>query len=575
MTKEEQLSFNTRVIWFKVGLVLFAALVVLRLFFISVGQHSTYSIAADSQHGYYQKITPSRGSIFITDKYSPNPYPVATNAHKDLIYAVPGKITDPYGTASILAKILSLDQKEIYEKITTSTKNYLPLKKLLSEEESKAISESKLLGIYLDQENIRYYPEGEFLSQVLGFLGFTDTSADEKIGVYGLEKALQKELAGTPGEITTQTDLKGNWITGSKRDFTPAIDGISLKLTIDRAIQFKTETVVRETVQKHSADSGSIIIADPKTGAIIAMANYPSFDPNNYGKAKDPQVYSNAASLESYEPGSTMKTVTMAAGIDLALVSPTTTYNDTGVVEVAGHKIRNSDGKAQGVVAMTEVINQSLNTGAVFVQQQIGNKRFAEYVSKFGFGKKTGIEIQEAAGNIQNLSRGQQIDFYAASFGQALAATPLQMLQAYMPLANKGKLMQLHLIAAKILPSGEEQKISPKELSQIVSAQTASQISAMLVGNVEKGHGKRAGVKGYFIGGKTGTAQVASGGVYVQNDNIGSFVGYGPIEDPKFVMIVNVSRPRDVSFAEVTAAPAFGELAEFMLNYYGIAPTRK
>ncbi len=577
MNKEEQLSFNNRVVWFQLGLILFVASIIVRLFLVAVTQHSTYAATANGQHGYERKITPSRGSIFITDKYSPTPYPVATNAYKDLVYAVPGDITDPYAVSTDLAKILSMDQKELYDKITTnSKKQYLPLKKKLTEAESKAVTDLKVKGIYLDQENIRYYPEGQFLSQVLGFLGYTDTNnSDDKAGVYGLEKSMQKELAGVQGSISTQTDLKGNWIVGAKRDFTPAIDGTSLRLTIDRAIQFKAENVIKSAVEKHGADSGSVIIADPKTGAIIAMANFPSFDPNDYGKAKDPAVYQNATTTENYEPGSTMKAVTMATGLDLKLVTPTTTYNDTGVIDIAGHKIKNSDSKAHGIVPMTQVIDESLNTGAVWVQQKIGNDRFTDYVKKFGFGKKTNIEVQEASGNIQNLTRGQQIDIYSASFGQAISVTPLQMLQSYMPMANKGVMTQVHLIDAKIYPDGHEEKTEVKNLGQIISAETASQISAMLVDNVENGHGKKAGVKGYFIGGKTGTAQVASGGVYVQNDNIGSFVGYGPMEDPKFVMIVDVNHPRDVTFAETTAAPVFGELAEFMLNYYGIAPTRK
>ena len=265
----------------------------------------------------------------------------------------------------------------------------------------------------------------------------------------------------------------------------------------------------------------------------------------------------------------------MATGINFGLVNPSTTYNDTGFVDVDGYKIKNSDGKAHGIVPMTKVIDESLNTGAIFVQKQIGNERFYESLKNFGFGTATNIELPEAIGNLNNLKTNITVNFYTAAFGQGITVTPLQMLQSYLPLANKGKLMQPYIIDSKVLPDGSVIKTEPKMLREVVSEKTTTLISGMLVDNVENGHGKQAGVKGYYIGGKTGTAQVVSGGVYVQDDNIGSFVGYGPTEDPRFVMIVDVKHPRDVKYAESTAAPAFGKMAEFILGYYDIPPTRK
>ncbi len=574
MNKEQQKEFFRRTVFLKSILILSAALMLLRLFIISVAQHSYYIAQAESQHGYYQKLIPTRGEIFVSDKYSQKPYPVATNSKKDLVYVVPQDISKPLDTAEALGRITGLDSKELLVKLSDQNRKYVVIKKNLSEEESKAISEAKFSGVFLDQENTRYYPEGQFLSQVLGFIGYKD-NADEKTGLYGLEKYMQKELAGIPGEISADVSVNGAAIPGTQRQFSPAVDGTSLSLTIDRAIQFKAESVIKETVQKHGADSGTIIVADPKTGAILAMANFPSFDPNEYSKAQSPAVYINDATTENYEPGSTMKSITMATGIDLGLVNPSTTYNDTGVVEVDGYKIKNSDGKAHGIVPMTQVIDESLNTGAIFVQKQIGNERFYQSLKNFGFGTATNIELPEAIGNLNNLKTNITVNFYTAAFGQGISVTPLQMLQSYIPLANKGKLMQPYIIDSKILPDGTIVKTEPKMLREVISEKTSTLISGMLVDNVENGHGKQAGVKGYYIGGKTGTAQVASGGVYVQNDNIGSFVGYGPIEDSRFVMIVDVKHPRDVKFAESTAAPAFGKMAEFILGYYDIPPTRK
>lgn len=575
MNKKDNNNFAHRIAFFKLFLVLFAALILLRLFVISVAQHSYYTAQADSQHSYYQKLNPVRGEILITDHFSNKPYPVATNTQKDLVYAVPKDIKDPQAVADTLSKIISVDAKDIYAKITDPHRAYVPIKKMLSDDESKAINNAKLAGIYLDQESVRDYPEGEFLAQVLGYLGYKDDT-DQKVGLYGLEKYFEKELAGVPGVISTQADKSGAWITGSDREFIPAQDGTTLSLTIDRAIQFKVESVLKDTVQKHGADSGTIIVEDPKTGAILAMSTYPSFDPNEYNKVKDPSVFQNLATIQNYEPGSTMKAITMATGIDMGLVNPSTTYNDTGVVDISGYKIKNSDGKAHGVVPMTTVLDESLNTGAIFVEQQIGNQKFADKLKAFGFGQPTNIELPESVGNIKTLQNPNiDINFYTASFGQGISVTPIQMIQAYSALANGGKMMQPYIIDSRVYPDGRAEKTEPKLVSQIISERTATLISGMLVDVVENGHGKKAAVKGYYIGGKTGTAQVAEGGSYVQNNNIGSFIGYGPIENPKFVMAVIINRPRDVKYAETTAAPTFGELANFILNYYNIPPTRK
>ncbi len=573
MHLESSKNFSIRIATFTAILFLFTALIVLRLFVISVGEHAYYSAQASSQHGYYQKLIPARGEIFVSDHFSDKPYPVATDIKKDLVYAVPKEIADAQKTAQVLAQIISLPAADIYTRLSDTSRAYVPIKKLLSDQESKAINEAKLQGIFLDQESVRTYPQGNFLSQVLGFIGFKDAS-DQKVGLYGLEKYFEKDLAGVPGEISTEADKQGAWIVGSQRNFTPAVDGTSLQLTIDRAIQFKAETVLDDVVQKHGADGGAIIIADPKTGAILAMASAPGFDPNEYNKAKDPSVYLNMATTFNYEPGSIMKSLTLSSALDAGLITPTTTYNDTGVVDIAGYKIKNSDLKAHGVVPMTTVLDESLNTGAIWVEQQLGNQRFLDYLKKFGLGQATNVELPETTGDLNTLKGNVQINYYTAAFGQGITVTPIQMLQAYIPMANGGKLMQPYIVAAKILPDGTVEKTEPKVLRQVLSAQASSLISAMLVDVVENGHGKKAAVKGYYIGGKTGTAQVVENGVYVQNDNNGSFIGYGPVNDPKFVMIVFIKRPRDVKFAETTAAPAFGQLAQFMLNYYNVPTTR-
>ena len=306
------------------------------------------------------------------------------------------------------------------------------------------------------------------------------------------------------------------------------------------------------------------------------MATYPTFDPNAYGKVKNLSVFQNDATTETYEPGSTMKAVTLSSALDESLITPQSTYDNTGSITVSGATIHNSEQTDLGPsTTMTQVIDHSLNTGAAYVEGLLGNDTFVNYLKKFHFGEATGIEMPEADGDLAPLVPGApQIDFDTASFGQGITVTPIQMLQAYQAIANGGVMMEPYIVAAAIAPDGTRVQTQPK--SEVLWCRRArrSLMTAMLVDDVEHGYGTQAAVKGYWIAGKTGTAQVASKGGYAQNDNIGSFVGYGPVGDPQFVMIVNINHPRDVAFAESTAAPAFGQIAKFILNYYQVPTTR-
>ena len=558
----------------RIGLCAFAALVGLRLFLLSVVKHDFYRAEAQGQHDYSQKITPRRGEIFVRDTHSDSTFTVATTTSKDLVYVVPPQIEDVTGTSQKISAILGMSEKDVADKIKANpNKKYLVVMKQISDEQSQKIRTEKIPGVYIDSENLRYYPEGEFLSQVLGYVGYTD-GVEEKVGLYGIEKYLQKVLAGSAGSIEAEADRRGAWITAGDRSYTPAQDGSNLVLTIDRSIQHEVENVLKASVETHGAESGVAIVADPKTGAILAMADYPTFNPNEYGKTPDHSAFLNSPTLEAYEPGSTMKAVTMAAGIDLGLITPETLFDDPGQVEVDGYTIRNSDNKSHGVQPYTYAIAHSLNTAAINVQKMIGNQKFLEYLKKFGFGKATDVELPESVGNLNNLKSNITVNYYTASFGQGITTTPIQMLQAYIPLANGGKLIRPYIVDKVVAANGKVEKHPVDKGEQIISPQTATMVTKLMVDVVENGYGKKAGVKGYWIGGKTGTAQVVSDGKYDKKDTIGSFVGYGPTEDPKFVMLVNINKPKDVRFAESTAAPAFGKIAEFILNYYKVPPTR-
>lgn len=565
---------DRRIVVLTIFLLLAFGAVVIRLCVVSVFSGSYYRALAEDQYSIFKKLLPNRGEIKIHDNFSGVPQTLATNISKDLVFAVPKDVTDPKIAAEKLAPVLAAEVPDLESKLSDKGRNYIVLKRQLSDEQEQTIKNLHLTGIQFEPEVLRFYPEKDLLAHVLGFVGYRDK---DKVGLYGLEKSFETELAGRPGSLHQEKDTTGAWIFGGRRDLTPARDGDTLILTIDRSIQFKVQTVLEATVTKHLADSGCVIVMDPKTGGILAMATYPTFDPNAYGKVTDPGLFSNSCTMDSYEPGSVFKAMTMAAALDAGKISPDTTYVDPGTLTIDGHIIKNSDGKAHGKQTMTQALEQSLNTGAIFAKNQIGNELFLKYVKKFGFGKKTGVELPEAAGNLDNLKGNISVNYATASFGQGISVTPLQLVAAYGTLANKGVGVVPHIVETRLSPEGKAELTETNTTGPVVSPQAAASAAGMLVSVVENGHGKRAGVAGYYVAGKTGTAQVArkDGRGYEANNNIGSFIGFAPVDDPRFVMLVRINHPRTVQFAESTAAPAFGELAQFILNYYNIPPTRK
>ncbi len=566
-------TFRKRIVWVTVLLLLSFVIIFTRLAFLQIVKGAYFRNQADDQRTQISKIQPVRGEIKITDKFTGQPYTVATSIEKPLVYAIPASIENPEATAKALAKILGMTEEDVLAKFQDKDRKYVPIKKQLTEKEKKEIEAAKFSGIAFDKETLRFYPEGTFMSQLLGYVGYKD---DTKTGLYGLEQAFNDYLTGRPGVLAQEKSNDGTWIFGTRRDETPALNGDSLLLTIDKSIQFKAENILKEAVDKNLADSGSIAIMDPKTGAVLAMASYPTFDPNQYAKAEDPSVFTNLNTMGNYEPGSVFKPLTMAAAVNEGKVMATTTYTDTGELTIDDYKIKNSDNKAHGVQTMSQVLEESLNTGVIFAKDKIGNKKFAEYVKRFGFGEKTGIEVAETKGDINNLNGNISVNYATASFGQGISVTPIQLLKAFSALANGGKMITPYVVSSRTTPEGETLDTKHPDPKQVISEATASQVSAMLVNVVEKGHGKKAGVPGYYVAGKTGTAQVPrkDGKGYEENNNIGSFIGYAPVDDPKFLMIVRINHPRTVSFAESTAAPAFGQLASFLLKYYNVPPTR-
>jgi cell division protein FtsI/penicillin-binding protein 2 len=548
-------------------LLTFSALA--RLFYLQVMHYGDYKALAVAQHLLKDTIPSKRGQIFAYDTISGTPFLLASSETLNLVYIDPKEIVNKDDTITQLANILSMNKEDLSPKFDTS-QVYVILKHKLSQDESDKITAANLKGVYLQPENWRFYPEGTLAAAVLGYVDGTGN------GNYGIEQYFDNILRGKDGYLNEETDANGIKIAFGSDGSTQAVNGSDIYLTIDRYIQAEAETVLDATVSKYSADSGSLIVMDKTTGKILAMANAPTFDPNNYTDVKDYSVFKNRAVTDLYEPGSIFKAVTMSAGLDSGKITPATTFTDYGYVVVDGTKISNALPKVYGVCSMSFILEQSLNTGTTFIEQMIGKNTLYNYIKKFGFGDLTGIPFEgEAAGIVNKPGDVDDHTYATMSFGQSISATPLQMIQAYATIANGGKMMQPIIVDKTVDANGKVQKTPSKEVRTVVSEKTASEVTQMLINVVDKGEGHQAAVKGYKIAGKTGTAQVvkADGTGYETNKNIGSFVGYPVADGANFVVLAKIDNPKGVQWAETTAAPVVGTMLDFLLKYYQIPPT--
>ena len=517
-----------------------------RFFYLAVIRHDFYVGKAKILNAVSGGIAP-RGSIFLTDKDT-MPLAVALNKEFPLVYAAPKDIENPEEIAKKLAPILKLDAAVIFEKISKKDDPYEILKKKVPDEIVDVVKAEKIKGIGIEDETLRYYPQGLFLAQTLGFLGFGKNGQG---GQYGLEEYYNRELFGS-------------------------INGADLILNIDSSIQAEAGTLISKATEDWQAESGSIIVMDPKTGAILAMASAPEFDANNYSSVKNNNIFINPATLKRYEPGSVFKPITMAIGIETDAVAPNTEYYNTGRVRVADRIISNSlPTEVLGWQTMTKVLEQSLNTGAVFVEQKIPKNIFLQYLKDFGVDSKTGIDIAEISGDLSALSSGRDINFATASFGQGVALTPIELIRALAVIANGGKLVEPRLVSKIIAHNNENYKTKENISNQIISPETAAKLTSMMIKVIENGSGRRARISGYTIAGKTGTAQVPDlkNGGY-KDEYIHTFVAFAPAYNPKFIALIKLDNPKGVRFAESTVVPVFKELADFIFSYLQIPPDK-
>lgn len=529
-----------------IGLLVGYSILLFHLYSLQLVSGEYYLARAESQYASNETLKANRGAIYLTDKNNKQ-VTVADNKDFPIIYAVPKSLDDPIEVANRLAPILGQPVNKLFSQLSKENDSYELLLKKVAPEVAKKTEDLKIKGIYISSAPERFYLFGGLAAHVLGFVGPNSTGTEDS-GHYGVEEFYDSTLKGLSGEVRGGSPKSGEDLT----------------LTIDPSIQSEAELILKNLVQIHHGKSGSVIVEEPKTGKILAMGSYPAFDPNNYKEA-DLSVFLNPAVQQIYEPGSVFKIITMAAGIDSGRITPDTTFVDTGTLVVSGKKIQNWDLKAHGKVTMTNVIEQSINIGAAFAERQTGDDIFKEYVTKFGFGEKTGIDLPgEIKGDLRQLRTGAPaVAFATASFGQGVAVTQIELINAFSAIANGGELMRPYINAA----------LEPKTMRRIITPATVEAVTQMMVSAVDKAD--VAKIKGYAVAGKTGTAQVPDfvNGGYTSK-LIHTYIGFGPVKNPRFVILLKLDEPQDAPLAGTTVVPAFRDLAQFILNYYDVPPDR-
>ncbi len=557
-----------------VVLLLMALVIIVKLFVLQIWQYNYYSTLALSTHEIYEKLHATRGNIYFTDARTGENFPAAVNRDYYLVYAVPKDIGhgDLSRVAGELVKILEVeDQAEkdlIKTKIYKENDVYERIARKVDEQKIADLKAANLPGIYYLAEQYRYYPEKNLAANVLGFCALDNS--EQLSGRYGLEEFWQKELSGQSGFSLGEKGAGGSWISLAGRTSVQAKNGTDLKLTIDRALENYACERLRAGLEEYQAKSAALVMMDPKTGAILAMCSAPDFDPNNYAKANSIETFNNTAIFSPYEPGSVFKPVAMAAALDLGLVKPETTFTDPCERKIDGYTIHNALDKCYGTISMTGVLENSINTGMIWVEEKLGRDRFKSYVEKFGFGEKTGITLNtETAGDISALDKKSKVSAATASYGQGITATPLQLAAAYTALANGGQLFRPYVVSEVRYPDGHKEKTEPKVVETVISPRTSKLISGMLTSVVEKTYKNSVRLPNYYVAGKTGTAQIAGKGGYVESGTNHTLAGFFPANDPQFVLVIKYEQPAR-AWAEGTAGPVFRDVAQFALQYFGI-----
>jgi cell division protein FtsI/penicillin-binding protein 2 len=586
---------NWRLNTLKIFFTLLFLSVAARLFYWQVINYNELSVEASEQHLTTVTIESPRGRIYAADGSL-----LVSNKPAYLLFALIPEIKKTLGKdqkyedkvesivesltpilyAEEIAAVKDPDKLSRKEKetIEANLKNrlmsqlsrteliWVPLAKRVSLEASEKIEKLNLKGLGFEEQSVRFYPEGGLASSVLGFVGKNDEGNDE--GYLGVEGFYQDQLKGRSGKLTQEVDAEGRPIIAVDNAESRPKQGLDLQLTIDRTVQYTVEKYLFEGAKKYGAKIASAIVIDPKTGEVLAIANYPSFDPDKWS-SYSAEERRNSSISDAYEPGSTFKALTAASALDAGVVETDTICPCDGPIKVAGYEVQTWNNKYNPNSTMAQILQRSDNVGAAFWGKLLGKQKFISYIKNFGIGSALGIDLQgEETGLIKQLKDWGDIDLITTSFGQGISTTALQMTASVGAIANDGILMKPHVLK-KISGREKELVTKPRELKRVVKSEVAQTMKELLLSAVEQGEARKIVPKGMRVGGKTGTAQIPLNGTYNPGKTVASFVGFGPIEDPRFVMLVKYVEPVPIYGAE-TAEPTFFKIAKELYTYWGI-----
>ncbi len=565
--------FQSRIRIISIFVFVFAIILVGKLFFVQIIHKNLYTEKADRQYATPSGDIFRRGSIFFSKKDA-SLVAAATISTGFKVALNTKDITDPEGLYIALDPYIEMDHDTFITRASKKNDPYEEVAIHLSKEQADKISELGIKGVSIYKDNWRFYPGGTLASQTLGFLGYKE---DDRFGQYGLERSYDKTLSKPKDEA---------YVNFFAEVFSNLRDTISdsnnsqgdIVTTIEPATQHTLETELKSAFSTWRADQAGGIIINPQTGEIYAMAGFPNFDPNDFGNVSNLDVYRNPIVENVFEFGSVIKPLVMAAALDKGVVTPETTYIDKGVITVNKKDIMNFDKKARGLASMQTVLDQSLNTGMVFVENKLGHDNMRDYMKAYGIGEKTGVDLpSETSGLIKNLESPRDIEYANASFGQGIALTPIEAVRAFSAIANGGNLISPHVVKQIRYDDGLSKMIDhPITRSGIIKEETSNTISRMLVHVFESYDNGAHKFPHYSVASKTGTGQVAldNGRGYYADRHMHSFYGYFPAYEPKFLIFMFLKNPKEVKYASQTLIPPFIDITKFLMNYYDVPPDR-
>ncbi|TKD71751.1 stage V sporulation protein D [Pseudalkalibacillus hwajinpoensis] len=548
-----------------VGLFVFGVVVV-RLGYVQLVMGNWLSEKAKDSWSRNIPFEPNRGEIL--DR---NDVPLATNISAPSVLIVPRQVQNPAATAEALAASLNTSKEKVYKTITKSESMVWirPEGKKMTNEKANEIRKLNLTGVYIAEDNKRHYPYGAYLSHVLGFSGIDNQ------GLTGIESYYDEELSGEKGQVEYYADAKGKRMPALADDYTEPVDGLDLRLTVDSRIETIIERELDIAEATYHPDGAAAIAMDPKTGEILGMSSRPNFNPEEFQDVSPDVWNQNKPVWSTYEPGSTFKIITLAAALEEGKVDlENDHFHDPGSIEVAGTKLRCWKAGGHGSQSFLEGVQNSCNPGFVMLGERLGKEKLFSYIHKFGFGEKTGIDLQgEASGILFDVDNVGPLELATTAFGQGVSVTPIQQVTAVSAAVNGGTLYEPYIAKEWLDPETGAviSKNTPKVKRQVISKETSKEVRHSLETVVALGTGKNAYVDGYRVGGKTGTAQKAKDGAYLKNNHIVSFIGFAPADDPQIVVYVAIDNPKDtLQFGGIVAAPIVGNIIHDSLTVMGV-----